>query len=68
MIGAMRNQMRGTGKTKPALNFATDSARGEFRALAKLARSVCGLSAAEALRVLCNSSLPEPADNIGAPQ
>jgi hypothetical protein len=68
LIGAMRNQMRGTGKTKPDLNFATDSAREEFRAPVKLGPSVYGLSVTEALRVLSNSSLPDPADNIGALQ
>ena len=64
MIDAMRNQMRGTGKTKPALNFATDPAREGLCALVRLARSVCGLSVAQTLRVLSNSSLPKPTDNI----
>jgi len=64
----MRNQMRATGKTKPARNFATDSAREGLCAPVKLARFVCGFSVAEALRVLPNSSVPKPADNIGAPQ
>jgi hypothetical protein len=64
----MLNQKGATGKAKPALNFATDSARQELRAPVKLAPSVYGLSVAEALRVLPNSSFPKPADNIGAPQ
>ena len=68
MIGAMLNQKGATGKTKPALNFATDLAREEFRATVKLGPSVYGLSVTEALRVLPNSSLPTPADNIGSPQ
>ena len=68
MIGAMLNQKGATGKAKPALNFATDSAREEFRAPVKLGPSVYGLSVTEALRVLPNSALPKPADNIGAPQ
>ena len=68
MIGAMRNQMRGTGKTKPALNFATDSVREEFCAPVKLGPSVYGLGVTKALRVLPNSSLAKPADNIGTPQ
>jgi hypothetical protein len=68
MIGAMLNQKGATGKTKPALTFATASAREEFCAPVKLEPSVYGLSVTEALRVLSNSSLPKPADNIGAPQ
>ncbi len=64
----MLNQKGDTGKTKPPLNFATDSARETFRAPVKLGPSVYGLSVAEALRVLSDSSLPKPADNIGAPQ
>ena len=68
MTGAMLNQKGATGKAKPVLNFATDSAREEFCAPVKLGPSVYGLSVTEALRVLSNSSLPKPADNIGAPQ
>jgi hypothetical protein len=68
LIGAMLNQKGVTGKTKPAPNFATLSAREWLRAPVKLAPSVCDLSVAEALRVLPNSSVREPADNIGAPQ
>ena len=67
MIGAMLNQKGATGKAKPAPKFATDAAREGFRAPVKLGPSVCGLSVTEALRVLSNSSLPKPADNIGAP-
>ena len=68
MIGAMLNQKGATGKTKTASNFATDLAREGLCALIKLARSVCGLSVTQTLRALSNSSVPEPADNIGAPQ
>ena len=68
MIVAMLNQKGATGKTKPALNFATDLAREGLSALVKLAPSVCGLRVAETLQVLSKSSLPKPADNIGAPQ
>ncbi len=68
MIGAMLNQKGATGKTKRALSFATDLGREGLCAFVKLARSVCGISVAETPRVLSNSSLPEPADNIGAPQ
>jgi hypothetical protein len=68
MIGAMLNQKGATGKAKPALNFATASAREEFCAPVKLGPSVYGLSVTEALRVLSNSSLTKPADNIGALQ
>jgi hypothetical protein len=68
LIGAMRNQMRGTGKTKPALNLATVSAREGLRAPIKLGPSVRGLSVTETLRVLPHSSLLKPGDNIGAPQ
>jgi hypothetical protein len=64
----MLNQKGATGKTKAALSFATDLAREGLCALIKLARSVCGLSVAEMLRVRSNSSLPKPADNIGAPR
>jgi hypothetical protein len=67
LTGAMLNQKGATGKAKPVLNFATDSAREGFRAPVKLGPSVYGLGVAEALRVLSNSSLPKPA-NIGAPQ
>jgi hypothetical protein len=68
MIGAMLNQKGATGKAKPALNFATDLVREGLCALVKLAASVYGLSVTDAFRVLSNSSLPKPADNIGAPQ
>jgi hypothetical protein len=68
LIGAMLNQKGAIGKAKPAPNFATDSAREEFCAPVKLGLSVYGLSVTEALRVLPNSALPKPADNIGAPQ
>jgi len=68
MIGAMLSQKGATGKAKPALKFATDAAREGFRAPVKLGPSVYGLSVTETLRVLPNSSLPKPADNIGAPQ
>jgi hypothetical protein len=64
----MLNQKGATGKTKPALNLATDLAPEGLCAPVKLAPSVCGLSVAEALRVLSNSSLPKPADNIGGLQ
>ena len=68
MIGAMLSQKGATGKAKLALNFAMDSAQEKFRATVKLGPSVYGLSATEAFRVLPHSSLPKPADNIGAPQ
>ena len=68
MIGAMLNQKGATGKAKTAPNIATDLAREGLCALVKLASSVYGLSVAETLRMLSNSSLPKPADNIGAPQ
>ena len=68
MIGAMLNQLGATGKAKPALNFATGLAREGLSALVKLAASVGGVSVAETLRVLSNSSVPKPARNIGAPQ
>ncbi len=68
MIGAMLNQKEATGKANPALNFAMALARERFCAPIKLAHSVYGLSVTEALRVLPNSSEPDPADNIGAPQ
>jgi hypothetical protein len=68
LIGAMLNQKGASGKAKPALNFATDLAREGLCAMVKLSPSVCGLSVIETLRVLSNSSLPKPADNIGAPQ
>jgi hypothetical protein len=68
LIGAMLNQKGATGKTKPALNCATDLAREGLSALVKLAPSVCGPRVGETLRLLSNSSLPKPADNIGAPQ
>ena len=68
MIGAMLNQKGATGKTKPALNFATALAREGFCAPIKLGPSVDGLSVTETPRVLSNSSLPDPADNIGALQ
>jgi hypothetical protein len=68
MIAAMLNQKGATGKSKPALNFATDLAREGLCALVKLASSVCGLSVTQTLRVLPNSSLPKRADNVGAPQ
>lgn len=68
MIGAMLNQKGATGKAAPALNFATDLAPEGLCALVKLRLSVYGLSVTEALRVLPNSALPKPADNIGAPQ
>jgi len=64
----MPNQKGATGNAKPALNFATDSAREEFCAPVKLWPSVYGLNVTEALRALPNNSLPKPADNIGAPQ
>jgi hypothetical protein len=68
LIGAMLNQKEATGKANPALNFATDSAREEFRAPVNLSPSVCGLRVTETLRVLSNSSVPKPADNIGGLQ
>ena len=68
MIAAMLNQKRATGKSKPALNFATDLAREWLCALVKLASSACGLSVTKALRVRSNSSVPKRGDNIGAPQ
>jgi len=68
MIGAMLNQKGATGKAKPALNCATDPAREGLRAVVKLGPSFCGLSVIETLRVPSNSSLPKPADNLGAPQ
>jgi hypothetical protein len=68
MIAAMLNQKRATGKSKPALNFATDLAREGLCALVKLASSACGLSVTKALRVRSNSSVPKRGDNIGAPQ
>ena len=68
MIGAMLNQKGASGKAKPALNFAADLAREGLCAMVKLSPSVCGLSVIETLRVLSNSSLPKPADNIGARQ
>ena len=64
MIGAMLNQKWATGKTKPALNFATDPAREGLCALVKLTRSVCSLSVAKTLRMRSNSSLPKPTDKI----
>jgi hypothetical protein len=68
MIGAMLNQKGATSKTKPASNFATDLAREGLCASIKYAYSVCGLSVAEPLPVLSNSSVPKLADNIGALQ
>ena len=68
MIGAMLNQKEATGKAKPALNFATDIAREAVCAPVELAPSVCRLSVAKAHRVLSNSAVPKPADNIGALQ
>ena len=68
MIGAMLNQKEATGNANPALNFATDLAREGFRAPVNLSPSVCGLRVTETLRVLSNSSVPKPADNIGGLQ
>ena len=68
MIGAMLNQKGASGKGSLLLNFATDLAREGLCAMVKLSPSVCGLSVIETLRALSNSSLPKPADNIGAPQ
>ena len=68
MIGAMLNQKEATGKANPALNFATDLAREGFRAPVNLSPCVCGLRVTETLRVLSNSSVPKPADNIGGLQ
>jgi hypothetical protein len=64
----MLNQKEATGKANPALNFATDLARGGLCAPIKLAPSVCGLSVAETPWVLSNRSVPKPTDNSGAPQ
>jgi hypothetical protein len=64
----MLNQKEATGKANPALNFATDSAREEFRATVKLGPSVYGLSVTGALRVLSDGFLPKSADLIGSPQ
>ena len=68
MTGAMLDQKGASGKAKLAPNFAMDPEQEWLCALDRLARFVCGLSVTEALRVLSNSSLPKPADNIGAPQ
>ena len=68
MIAVMLNQKGATGKSKPALNFATDLAREGLCALVKLASSFCDLSVTKALRVRSNSSVPKRGDNIGAPQ
>ena len=68
MIAAMLNQKGATGKSNPALNFATDLAREGLCTLVKLGSSVCGLRVTKALRVRSNSSVPKRADNIGAPQ
>jgi hypothetical protein len=68
LIGAMLSQTGATGKAKTALNFAMDSAREGLRAPVKLAPSVWRRCVAEALRVLLNSSVREPADNLGARQ
>ena len=68
MIAAMLNQKGAIGKSKPALNFATDLAREGLCALVKLASSACGLSVTKALRVRSSSSVPKRGDNIGAPQ
>jgi len=68
LIGAMFNQKGAIGKAKPTLNFAAASAREGLCALVKLARSVCSLSVAKTVRVLSNSSLSKPADNIRALQ
>ncbi len=68
MIGAMLNQKGATGKTKPALHFATDLTREGLYARIKLPASGCGLTVTQRLRVLSNSCPPKPGDNIGAPQ
>jgi hypothetical protein len=68
MICPMLNQKGTTGKTKPALNFATDSEREEFCAPVRAGPSVYGFTVTEAIRVLPDNSLPKPADNIGATQ
>jgi hypothetical protein len=68
LIGAMFNQKGATGKAKPALNFATDLTREGFRAPVNLSPSVCGPRVTETLRVLSNSSVFKPADNIGGLQ
>jgi hypothetical protein len=68
LIDTMLNQKDATGKANPARNFSTDLAREGFRSPVNLFPSVCGLRVTETLRVLSNSSVPKPADNIGALQ
>jgi hypothetical protein len=68
LIDTMLNQKEATGNANPALNFATDLAREGFRAPVNLSPSVCRLRVTETLRVLSNSSVPKPADNIGGLQ
>jgi hypothetical protein len=61
-------QSKGSYRQDEAPPEFRDEFSTEYRAPVKLGPSVYGLSVTEALRVLPNSSLPKPADNIGAPQ